>query len=135
MATDAADLASIPLFASLEEVDLRRLAGWFEERNADAGVRLIGEGAAGYCFFVLAEGTAEVTSDEATLGTLGPGDFFGEMAILGGGRRTASVTATSRVRLFVMYGTEFRRLQRAWPEVAGVIEAAMERRSGADSRA
>jgi hypothetical protein len=84
----ADELAEIPLFASLSEASREKLAPWFEATTAGEGVRLTGEGAAGYSFFILAEGGAVVTSDGATLANLGPGDFFGEVAILGDGRRT-----------------------------------------------
>jgi Cyclic nucleotide-binding domain len=69
-----------------------------------------------------------VTTEEGTLATLGPGDFFGEIAILGDGRRTATVTTTSRSQLLVMHGTEFRRLQKAHPGISGRIAEAMRRR-------
>jgi CRP-like cAMP-binding protein len=70
-------------------------------QNANEDVRLVGEGAPGYTFFVLVEGTAAVTSEGQTLAVLTPGDFFGEVAILGDGRRTATVTSTSPARLLV----------------------------------
>src|SRR5204863_5287847 len=72
------ELAGIPLFESLSDADLQEVASWFEERTADEGVRLIGEGAAGYSFFVLLDGSAAVTSGDTQLADLGPGDFFGE---------------------------------------------------------
>jgi CRP-like cAMP-binding protein len=59
---------------------------------------------------------------------LGPGDFFGEIAILGHGRRTATVTTTSPVTLLVMFGAEFRRLEAAHPDIASSIRRAMEER-------
>ena len=59
---------------------------------------LTGEGAPGYALFVILEGTATVTSSDDPLRALGPGDFFGEIALLAGGRRTATVTATSPVQ-------------------------------------
>ena len=125
------DLAGISLFRSLEDSDLRRLATWFDVQYASEGVRLAGEGAAGYSFFVLADGTADVSSGDDTIATLGPGDFFGEIAILGNGRRTASVTTTSPARLLVLFGSEFRRLEAEHPEIAAHIEAAMRRRVAA----
>jgi CRP/FNR family transcriptional regulator, cyclic AMP receptor protein len=123
-----ADLAPVPLFASLSEEELEAVACWFEPKSASAGVRLAGEGAPGYSFFVLAEGSAAVTANGNDVATLGPGDFFGEIAILGDGRRTATVTTTSAARLFVMFGAEFRRLQQAHPDIAGRLEAAMAER-------
>jgi len=125
MAVAPADLASIPLFASLSEVEREQVAGWFEPRTAAEGVTLAGEGATGYCFFVLAEGHAAVSSNGSQLTTLGPGDFFGEIAILGDGRRSATVTTTTPVRLLVMFGSEFRRLQEDHPAVARQLEEAM----------
>ena len=124
------DLAALPLFASLGDDDLRKVALWFDVQEADAGVRLIGEGAPGYSLFVLSEGTAAVTVAGAQVSTLAAGDCFGEMAILGDGRRTATVTTTSPVRLFVLFGTEFRLLQQELPETAAQIEGLMRRRIG-----
>jgi CRP-like cAMP-binding protein len=57
--------------------------------------------------------------------TLGPGDSFGELAILGDGRRTATVTTTSPAHVLVLFGTEFRRLQQEYPEAAERIESAL----------
>ena len=125
MAVAPAELASIPLFASLSEAEREQVAGWFEPRTAPEGVTLAGEGATGYCFFVLAEGQAAVSTNGAQLATLGPGDFFGEIAILGDGRRSATVTTTTPVRLLVMFGSEFRRLQEDHPAIARQLEQAM----------
>ena len=122
------DLASTPLLESLSESDLEELTSWFDIRTADEGVRLCGEGAPGYSFFILKEGTAVVTAQGKTLTTLGAGDFFGEMAILGSGRRSATVTTTSPVALLVMFGTEFRQLQHARPDIAARVEEAMRER-------
>jgi voltage-gated potassium channel len=129
----ADELAAIPLFGSLSDSDLQELARWFDVQDSSEGVRLTGEGAAGYSFFVLAQGTAAVTSEGATLADLGPGDFFGEIAILGNGRRSATVTTTSQAELFVMFGTEFRELQQTHPDIAARIEEEMRQRVGGGS--
>ena len=129
----ADDLADIPLFASLSDAERTELADWFDARQTSPGIRLIGEGAPGYSFFVLVQGTAEVTLEDEKLDDLGPGDFFGEMAILGEGYRSASVTTTSPGKVLVMFGTDFRRLRQDRPVVASLIEDAMRRRL--DSRA
>jgi CRP-like cAMP-binding protein len=124
----AAQLAAIPLFESLSTPELDELAPWFDVQIASEGVRLIGEGSSGYSFFILTQGSAAVTTGEGTLTNLGPGEFFGEIAILGDGRRTATVTTTSPSQLLVMYGTEFRRLQKAQPDIAERIAEAMGQR-------
>jgi CRP-like cAMP-binding protein len=124
----AEDLAAAPLFDSLSADDLQELAGWFDSKTIGAGVCLAGEGAPGYSFFVLAEGSATVTADGAELGTLGPGDFFGEVAIIGDGRRSATVTTTSPSRVLVLFGTEFRQLQHSYPAVAVRLQAATQQR-------
>ena len=128
MAIDPGELRGVSLFAILGDEELERVAGWFDETSFSAGCTLAGEGAPGYSFFVIADGTAAVSSGGQELGTLGPGDFFGEVAILGEGRRTATVTTSSPTRLFVMFGTEFRQLQEAEPEIAARLEAAMAER-------
>jgi CRP-like cAMP-binding protein len=129
--TSVEELASVPLFESLNEAQLTELARWFDMRTASEGVRLCGERATGYTFFVISKGAATVTADGEVVATLGPGDFFGEIAILGHGRRTASVTTTAPVTLLVMFGAEFRRLESAHPDVASTIRSAMEERLAA----
>jgi len=125
---DPQELASVPLFASLSEDERRSLAGRFEDRSVRPGARLCGEGASGYCFFVLTEGSADVTVAGDVVRSLGPGDFFGEVAMLDGGRRTATVIASSEAKVLVLFGSEFRRLQQEQPETAAAIEAVMRER-------
>jgi CRP-like cAMP-binding protein len=127
-------LAAIPLLSELSSSELQQVARWTEVRHADAGDRLVGEGAAGYSFFVIEDGHAAVTSEGNDLGTLGEGDFFGEIAILGeGGRRTATVTATSPVTYLAIFGSDSRQLERELPSAAARIRQAMAQRlDGAD---
>lgn len=127
MAT-ADDLANIPLFDSLSESDLEELATWFDVQTVGEGAKLTIEGTAGYSFYVLMEGNAVVTVEDATVATYVPGDFFGEMAILGGTPRSATVTTTSPSRLLFMFGTEFRRLEQGQPAIAARLEAVMRQR-------
>jgi CRP-like cAMP-binding protein len=119
------DLAGIPLFDSLETGAQEAIASWFELRDVSSGVTLTGEGASGYSFYVLRDGAATVTVDGDDVRALGPGDFFGELAILGDGRRTATVTTTSPSQVLVLFGTEFRRLQQEYPDLAAQIESAL----------
>jgi CRP/FNR family transcriptional regulator, cyclic AMP receptor protein len=119
------DLTGIPLFDSLEPEERTAIAPWFELQDVSGDVKLTGEGASGYEFFVLRDGSATVTINGIEVRTLGPGDFFGELAILGDGRRTATVTTDSPAQVLVLFGTEFRRLQQEYPETAARIESAL----------
>jgi CRP/FNR family transcriptional regulator, cyclic AMP receptor protein len=129
MRPEPADLRAIPLFSSLDESDLVRISEWTEVRHVEAGERVTLAGATGYGFFIIQDGDATVTVEGKGLRSLGPGDFFGEMAILGKGRRTADVVATSPMTLVFMFGTEFRLMEAGMPQVAGQIRKAMEGRT------
>jgi len=118
-------LAAVPLFESLSPDELEAVASLTDLRQEEAGAHLVGEGAPGYSLFVLLEGTAQVTSSGETVTTLGPGDFFGEIALLGEGSRTATVTASSPVSLFVIYGSDFRVFERDFPEATTAMKQAM----------
>ena len=122
------DLAAVPLFASLSDSELADVAGWFEVKDVGAGVQLAGEGTTGYSFFVIGEGGVAVSSGGVQLVELGPGDFFGEVALLGSHRRTASVTTLQPSRIFVLFGNDFARLRGGYPGVAAELEATMRRR-------
>jgi voltage-gated potassium channel len=124
----ADDLAGIPLFEGLDDAGRAEIAPWFEVSDVSPGVPLTGEGATGYSFFVIGDGTASVSVDGVEVREFGAGDFFGELALLGEGRRTASVTTTSPARLLVLFGTEFRRLQQDHPSLAERIEAGVRAR-------
>lgn len=115
-------LRALPLFDSVPDDELRQIAAWFEPRSLSTGVQLAGEGAPGYSFYVLTDGAASVSSGDSTIAWLEPGDFFGEGAIIGDGRRHATVTITAPSQVLVMFGTEFRRLQQAHPEIAAAID-------------
>ncbi len=121
-------LASVPLLASLTPEQLEAIASLTELRSETMGTRLVGEGAPGFVLFILLEGKADVTSRGAGLGTLGPGDFFGEIALLGEGRHTATVTAASPVTLAVMFGSDFRVFERDFPDATEQMKQAMEDR-------
>jgi CRP-like cAMP-binding protein len=123
------DLTGIPLFADISDEERASLAEWFEVSDAGPGMSLVSEGASGYSFYVLLDGAAEVTVAGETVAAYGPGDFFGEMAILGGGRRNATVTITAPSRLLSMFGTEFRMLQDVQPNIAAQLEETMRQRA------
>jgi CRP-like cAMP-binding protein len=118
-------LKEIPLFSDLSGDDLERLGGWTDEVDLPAGKPLIHQGNFPHEFMVLESGTAEVTHDGEHLADLGPGDFFGEIALVEHHRRTASVVATTPVRVVVMFSREFDAMERELPEVAERIRQAM----------
>ncbi len=124
-------LSTIPLFAGLEPDELATVASWLEVRHESEGRRLTPEGASGYDFFLIDEGTADVVREGAVIASLGPGDFFGEMAMMGEGRRVADVVATSPITIFEMFGTSFRELEMTMPEIAARIRATLEERRAA----
>ncbi len=131
---DPNELKSIPLFASLGTSELRVVAQQADTVDVPAGKRLATEGGFAYEFFVIEAGTAEVSRDGKALTTLVPGDFFGEIGLLETERRTASVVATSPMRLVVLTGSQFRAIEHDTPAVAGQIRKAIEQRLEADRR-
>ncbi len=92
---DATQLDAIPLFAGLTLDQRASVAGSCEELAAEAGSTLVQEGDFGYGMFAITSGMADVIIDGAVVRTLGPGDMFGEIAVLSGGRRTATVIAAT----------------------------------------
>ena len=122
------DLKSVPLFGSLADSDLAEIASWFEVREAGPGERLIGEGATGERFFVISQGEVAVTGLGHNIASLGPGEFFGEFALLGYRQHLATVTASSQARFLVLSSEDFDRLRAAYPDVAADIGAVMQAR-------
>src|SRR5919199_2488157 len=118
MRADPDELVQIPLFESLTREQLEAVASLLEQREEPVGAALVGEGAPGYSLFVLQRGEATVTRDDEPIGKLGPGDFFGEIALLTDHEHTATVTATTPVNLLVMHGSDFRVFERDWPDAS-----------------
>ena len=128
MAVSVERLAGLPLFSALSPDELTEVGRYVTERHCDTGTRLTVEGASGYFFFVIENGDAEVAQNGRVINTLGPGDFFGEMAIVSAERRSATVTTTSAADLLVLFGTEFRVLERELPSLAAKITKAIAER-------
>jgi CRP/FNR family cyclic AMP-dependent transcriptional regulator len=95
-------LARVPMFSKCTDAQLDRLASDTAERSASGGEAIVQQGDAGDEFFVIADGAAEVTRDGRAITTLGPGDWFGELALLDPAPRDATVTATAPTNLFVL---------------------------------
>src|SRR5437660_5062841 len=104
MAVDPSRVRDVPLLAALSDDERARVAEKLNERHVGAGRHLSTEGGAGYFFFVIESGSAEVTHGDAVVATLRTGDFFGEAAILQTTRRTATVTAVTDMMLLEMFG-------------------------------
>ncbi|HEY7045754.1 MAG TPA: cyclic nucleotide-binding domain-containing protein [Jatrophihabitantaceae bacterium] len=123
-------LASVPLLASLDREQLKDLAELFEVAEVPAGLPIVSEGAPGYAFYVLAEGTAEVQRRGNVVRTLGPSDYFGEIAMIENTPRTAWVLAVEPCVVWMMFGNAFRTLETGHPEVAKVLQDAADARRG-----
>jgi len=121
-------LHDVPFFSGLKKGDLELIAQQTDELDVPAGKVLAREGEIGQEFFVIETGTAEVTRAGETVGTLGPGDFFGEMALLEEERRTATVTALSPMTLIVMTRSSFRALDASMPSIHAAVRHAIEQR-------
>jgi CRP-like cAMP-binding protein len=119
---DESRLATVPLFAGLSRKERRAVAQRTDEVDLEQGHKMVREGEFSYEFFAIEEGTAEVRRGEQYLAELGPGDFFGEMGLVGDVTRNASVIATSPVRVIVMTAQAFRQTKRELPEVCARIE-------------
>jgi CRP-like cAMP-binding protein len=115
--TKAEALSRSPLFQGLSKKDLLALAKVTEDLEVPAGRVLCQQGALGHEFFVIVEGEVDVTKDEMHLRTAGPGDFFGEIALIESVRRTATVTAKTPLRFFVLTRQSFHGLLHQQPEV------------------
>jgi CRP-like cAMP-binding protein len=109
---NAADLATLPLFGGMSGEQLGQIATSCEELEIEEGTVLLREGDFGHAVFAIRSGTADVVHDGAVVNTLGPGDYFGEIAVMSGGRRSASVVATSPLRLVTIFNREIWRLER-----------------------
>jgi CRP/FNR family transcriptional regulator, cyclic AMP receptor protein len=113
-------LQHVPLFKRVDDRGMQLLAASFAERPFKEGGTLTAEGQSAAGFFVIESGTAVVTVDGVERRTLGPGDYYGEIALVDGGVRTATITATSDGRAYGLTAWQFRPLVEenttiAWP--------------------
>jgi CRP-like cAMP-binding protein len=119
MANTVEALKRVPLFSGLSQRELKRLARDFTEREIKSGTRVMREGeTSGISFFVIVEGTATVSLDGAQVRRLGPGDHFGELALISKRVRSATVTADGPLRCLVLGFWDFRRFAKENPDVS-----------------
>jgi len=129
-------LAAVPLFSGCTDDELRQISRLGTILSTSAGTHLTTQGGAGHEFILLRSGHAECERDGTVVATFGPGDFFGELALLDGGARTATVIATDDVEVLVLSHGEFNDLLDRAPSIARklLVElASRERRAFADS--
>jgi CRP/FNR family transcriptional regulator, cyclic AMP receptor protein len=118
----------VPLFGDFERGDLKRLARSFKERTFDAGHVVAAEGKSGAGFFVIESGEATVTVRGAERAKLGPGDYFGEIALIDDGARSATITADSELRCYGLTSWEFRPLVESNAAIAWKLLETMAKR-------
>ena len=117
---DASDtLKQVPFFACLNDRQVKRLAGKLNERQFLPGTSVVKEGEmSGIGFFVITEGKATVTKAGSEVGRLGPGDHFGELALIAERKRAATVTAETRLDCLELASWDFREFVQGDPDVS-----------------
>jgi CRP/FNR family transcriptional regulator, cyclic AMP receptor protein len=118
MSVDPEVLKKIGLFSGLDNKAAKKIAPLFKERKFSAGDVIAEEGKHGVGFFVIESGEAKVTVHGEPRTTLGPGSYFGEVALIDDGPRTATVTADSDVTCHVLVAWDFRPMVKSDPELA-----------------
>ncbi len=121
-------LQRVPLFAELEPSELERLSGSFKERTFAAGEAVATEGEGGAGFFVIESGEAVVKVHGDERGRLGPGDYFGDVALIDQGDRTASIEAASELKCYGLTFWDFRPLVESDARIAWPLLQAMTKR-------
>jgi len=118
-------LQRVPLFSGLDRRELEQIAASMRERDVSSGDVVLEQGAGGAGFFIVDQGEADVTVDGDHVGTVGPGDYFGEIALLTGSDRTATVTALTDMRCYGMTSWDFKPLVESNSGIAWKLLTAM----------
>ncbi|HEY1236765.1 MAG TPA: cyclic nucleotide-binding domain-containing protein [Solirubrobacterales bacterium] len=126
---DATQLKRIPLFADASDEELGKVAAFAQSKEVPEGEVVVEEGGFSRELLAIEDGTARVTRDGERIADLGPGDIFGEAGMLDDSMRSATVTATSRMKLISLGHFEVQRLKKDAPGVYGSIERLVEERS------
>jgi CRP-like cAMP-binding protein len=118
-------LIRVPLFADLDKSELDLVAGAMRERTFPAGDVVTAEGTAADGFFVIGTGEAEVTVQGESRGAMTAGDYFGEIALIMGSERTATITATSDLHCYDFSPMAFRTIVEGNPTIAWKVMQSM----------
>lgn len=121
-------LRQVPLFAGLNSHQIERVGALCDEVDVEAGRVLTREGERGQEFFIIVDGQVQVERNGQLLRTLGPGDFFGEIALIEEGPRTATLTTIGPTRLLVLNRREFHSLLSEFAEIQIKVLQALARR-------
>jgi CRP-like cAMP-binding protein len=127
---DVSQLKSIPLFQDVPDADLLKVATFAELESHPDGAAVVTEGGYANDFYAIEDGTAEVEREGQRLADLGPGDVFGEQALLEGEQRSATVRATSPLRLIKISHWELDKMKRDMPAVVDELRKQVEARKG-----
>ena len=128
MTTTIDQLRAVPLFAGLSDRELRHVLESGKEVRFDAGQAVVEEDRSGVGFHLIVEGTAAVSVHGAPLSTAGPGEYFGEMSVIDGEPRSATVTAESDLKTFSMPSWTFNELLDRHPSMSKALLREMSRR-------
>lgn len=118
MADHADRLKKIPLFEGISRADLQRIAESAKERRFDAGTAIVSTGEPGQGFYLITDGRVEVTRGNRVVSTLGPGDYFGELALIRETPRTATVVAKDPTTCLALARWDFKGIVVANPSIA-----------------
>ena len=132
---DRSRVAPLSAFDGVPEAELDAVARLATEREFGEGETLMSEGDFGHALFLVEDGTADVFTRGEKVGTVGPGDVVGEVAVLASGRRVASVVATSPVRAIALFKRDVWALEGEAPEAARRLRAAIGEHGRADADA
>jgi CRP/FNR family transcriptional regulator, cyclic AMP receptor protein len=132
-ASTLAALEQVPLLAELTKRDRQRLAQSLNERTFPPGKQVVVEGRGGVGFFIIVDGKAIVSVGDRVVRALGPGDYFGEMALLDGNQRSATVTADSELQCLGMTSWNFKSFVQENPSVAWSLLQALTGRLRAET--
>jgi CRP/FNR family cyclic AMP-dependent transcriptional regulator len=128
MSTMTDSLREIPLFADLSKRDLKKLGESMHEKSFAPGQEVVSEGDGGIGFFVILDGRARVTQAGVDRGNLTTGDYFGEMALIDGDDRMATIVAEDDLRCAAMTSWHFRPFVKDHPDVAWALLTALVKR-------
>jgi CRP-like cAMP-binding protein len=130
---DATQLKRIPIFQDVPDDELRVVTTFATSDEVPEGTAIVKEGDFANHFMAIEEGTARVLRDGQEVGQLGPGDIFGEMGLLEKEKRSATIEATSRVKLIKIERWELQRMKKMLPDVYAKIEQLAAERQSSDA--